>query len=237
MRHVGPETDRGHPGLATGIVENANDALYHMGLRRSLRMFSYPSRSIRAQRLFPVRDNVYFKYLVEKVASAKRRLVLRHEDRTFAGYILDVILNAEEFEFRNKAFCVVPCENLCDSEIAAEDFSTFDIIVFRNIDLLEKELLSDFEKIWKNFEGIVICTYSTYSFLDWENPELYRILREYVVDIPSFLYETKSYNFMTEKIKEDLEEVLGKDSFDKSLIFVNETTENVIYSLLKTCRL
>jgi len=233
LKRLGMNADKAMEFLST-VVENANDALYHMGLRRSLRMFSYPSRSIRAQRLFPARDNVYFKYLIEKVASAKKRLVLRHEDRTFTGYVLGIILNAEEFGFRNKAFCIVPCENLSDSEIDPEDFSSFDIIVLRNVDLLEKELLSDFKKIWKDFDGTVICTYSTYSLLDWENPELYETLREYVVDIPSFLYETKSYNFMTEKIKEELEETLGKDSFDKSLVFVNETTENVIYSLLKT---
>ena len=35
MRHVGPETDRGHPCLTTGIVENANDACWPLvaGLR------------------------------------------------------------------------------------------------------------------------------------------------------------------------------------------------------------
>jgi len=233
LKRLGMSTNKAMEFLST-VVDNANDALYHMGLRRNLRMFSYPSRSIRAQRIFPVRDNIYFKYLVERGASAKNRLALRHEDRTFTGYILDIILNAEEFDFRNKAFCIVPCENLSDSEIDPEDFSSFDIIVFRNIDLLQKELIKDFKKIWKNFEGTVICTYSTYSFLDWENPELHKIIRKYVVDIPSFLYETKSYEFMIERTKNELEELLGRDSFDKSLIFANETMESVIYSYLKT---
>ncbi|TCK06391.1 HDOD domain-containing protein [Phorcysia thermohydrogeniphila] len=236
LKRLGMSADKAMEFLST-VVENANDALYHMGLRRSLRMFSYPSRSVRAQRIFPVRDNIYFKYLVERVSSAKRRLVLRHEDRTFTGYIPYIILNAEEFGFRNKAFCIIPCENLSDSEIDPEDFSSFDIIVFRNVDLLPEELLKDFEKIWKGFEGTVICTYSTYSFLDWEKPELHRILREYVVDIPSFLYETKNHEFMVERVKEELEEVLGRSSFDRSLIFVNETTERVIYSYLKTFKL
>ncbi|MEO2069553.1 MAG: HDOD domain-containing protein [Desulfurobacteriaceae bacterium] len=233
LRKLGMNTEKAIKFLSN-VVDNANDALYHMGLRRSLRMFSYPSRSIRAQRIFPVRDNIYFKYLVDTVASVKKRLVLRHEDRTFTGFVLNVILNAEEFEFRNKAFCVIPCKNLQDTELEIEDFSTFNILVFKDVDLLDKELLNDFKKVWENFDGIIICTYSTYSFLDWENPDLYSILREYVVDVPSFLYETKSFDFMVEKVREDLEEVLGKETFDKSLTFVNDNMESVLYSYLKT---
>ncbi|WP_163327794.1 HDOD domain-containing protein [Desulfurobacterium thermolithotrophum] len=232
LKRLGMDTNKVMEFLNT-VIENTNDALYNMGLRRSVRVLPFSVQTIKLSKIFP-KDNIYFDYIVNAIASSKGRIAFRHEDRIFSGYILDFVLNVEDFDFNTKSFCIIPCENLLEDELNIEDFSGFDIIVFKDFDLLSKKLFKDFKEIWQKFEGTIICTYSTYSFMDWDRPDLYNLVKGSIVDLPTFLYNTKSYEFIQERIKEDLKDLLGSLSFNEELVFKEETIESIIYSYMET---
>ncbi len=218
------------------VVSTGNNALSNMGLRRSLKPASIPTYSISLKKLFP--ENIYFSYLIERLSLIKRskRCALRHEDRSFAGYMLGVILNSQEADLKDQSFCVIPCKNLDDEEIDINMFEGFDVVIFKDIDLLPEHLLKDFYKIWEEFEGIVISTFSTYSFLDFNKPALYSFINPYIVDLPSYFNDSCSYDLMKDLVKDDIKQFFDDISFrdDKFLDYENKSLDFVVGDVIKT---
>ncbi len=221
------------------VVSSANNALSNMGLRRVIKPASIPTYAISLKKIFP--ENIYFSYfesrikLIEKV----KRVCFRHEDRQFLGYILDIVLNAQETKMKNKSFCIIPCKNLEDEEIDIHMFEGFDIVIFKDIDCLPEKLYRDFQKLWKEFEGTVITTFSIYSFLDYKNEDLYKLLNPYIIDVPSFFNKSQMYDILKEKLSEDLDEFFEEEFFrkDRILDYKNESLSYILHDIIKTSSL
>ncbi len=200
------------------IINASNNGLSNMGLRRSIRTFSIPTYSINLKKIFP--ENLHFDYLTDTFSkvSYTKRAALRHEDRGFISYLLGFLLNAQGSTFLKDSFCIIPCKNIDDEELSVNLFEGFDTIIFKDIDLLKKELLDDFKKIWLEFEGNIIATYSTYSFLDFDFPDMYSLLRPYVIDFPSYFNTSGAYGFLKEKLKEETNEIFEGFNFNVNVI-------------------
>jgi len=131
-----------------------------------------------------------------------RRMALRYEDDDYTHYILGKIVEASDMGLNARVYCVVPCENLDQIELYVELFSYFHLVIFKNIDKLPKNLVKDFAKIWNEFDGEIIVTYSKYSFIDLDRRELFAFFKRFVVDFPSYFDNPKIYAKMVEHVME-----------------------------------
>jgi len=189
-------------GKAMDFVNNcifeANDILSSIGLRRSLRPVSVPSYPFKIERFFP--ESIHFGYLVLSFRNFSlkdlRRLILRSEDEFFTMYVLNKFLDISSFNLNDKSFIVLPCENLEDEEIDADQFSMFDILIFKGIDRLNPELKKEFLKLWKEFDGIIIGTLDSLEKIDLKDEDMFKAIRNYIVDFPSYFLDEKVYESM-----------------------------------------
>ncbi len=218
------------------IVFEGNQILENIGLRKSLRTVSFPSFSYNLKKIFP--EEMYFNYLhrtFEKINLKKiKRVAVRFDDFTFGHYVLHRFLNSPEFDFNTKSFCVVPCANLEDEDMLLEVFSGFDYIIFQEVDKLPKHLFKDFVNLWKKFEGTIFATYSMYSFIDFNNKDLFNLFKDFIVYLPSYFASEKIYETMLEHSENILKGYFENISFDKEK-FSNEIydMDSVIKSTIK----
>ncbi|MBF0320261.1 MAG: hypothetical protein HQL01_10725 [Nitrospirae bacterium] len=125
-----------------------------------------------------------------------KRIVISYEDEAYTHFMIGKILLAEDIGLNTKMYCVVPCENLSTDEIQAEMFSFFSVVVLKNIDKLNKNLLRVFVKMWNSFDGCIIATFSKYSMVDFNSRDLYVLLRKHIVDFPSYFDGERVYHKM-----------------------------------------
>jgi hypothetical protein len=128
--------------------------------------------------------------------AAIKRIAIGYEDEHYAHYIIGKMLDAEDIGLNSTMFCVIPCENLSSEDLQESAFSFFGIVVFKNIDKLNSSLLRSLVKLWNSFEGGIILTFSKYSLIDFNNKDLFVLLRKYVVDFPSYFDDEKIYHKM-----------------------------------------
>ncbi|MBF0488151.1 MAG: hypothetical protein HQK98_08310 [Nitrospirae bacterium] len=127
-----------------------------------------------------------------------KRAVIAYEDEAYTHFILGKILTAEDIGLNTKMFCVIPCENLSTDEIIYDTFSFFGIVVLKNIDQIAKRHQKLFVKLWNHFEGILIVTFNKYSMFDFHYSELYTLLKESLIDFPSYFDSERIYDKMIE---------------------------------------
>ncbi len=142
------------------------------------------------------------------------RMALRYEDASYAHFILGNIINFDGFGLNSKAFIVVPCKNVAENQWYVEDFSYFDLLVFKDVNKLPAFLMSAFAKLWNNFEGQIIVTFSNLDFLDFTDPQLYAILNSCIVDFPSYFLNDSVYKKMIEHSVNYLKPYIGKQEID-----------------------
>jgi hypothetical protein len=157
-----------------------------------------------------------------------RRMALRYEDDDYTHYILGKILEASDMGLSEKVYCVVPCENLDQVEFYVELFSYFHLVVFKNIDKLPKNLIRDFTKIWNEFDGQIIVTYSKYDFIDLDKRDLFAFLKRYVVDFPSYFENPKIYANMVQHTMDYVKPYLPDRSSDPAKYLEGIYTMNYI---------
>ncbi len=207
-------------GKAMDFINNcifeANDILSSIGLRRSLRPVSVPSFPFKIERFFP--ENIHFGYFILSLRNFSlknlKRLVLRSEDEFFMMYVLNKLMNVSSFDLNDKSFIVLPCKNIDDEEIDEDQFSMFDVLIFKGIDKLNHELRKEFLKLWKGFEGIVIGTLSSSSKIDIEDDELFKAVRDYIVDFPSYFLDSSVYESMLEHLERYMVSEFGIKGID-----------------------
>ncbi len=198
--------------FTNNCIFEANDILYGIGLRRSLRPVSIPSFPFKVERFFP--EDIHFGYFLlsfRRFARDTGRMVMRGDDEALMMLVLNRFLNVSEFNLNEKSFIVIPCANLKDDEIDPEVFSPFDIVIFKDVDRLDEELIDDFLKFWSDFDGKVVATVSTSS----REGKICKKLREFIVDFPSYFLSDKVHSFMVELSRRFIESETGmKFSFD-----------------------
>jgi len=188
------------------LIQSTNDQLSKIGIESALRYKDIPSSQYTLSSILG--SGIYVEYLAKSFSLFDKngtRLALRYEDESFAHDILEKILNLSEYGFRKEPFCVVPCERLVDEDLYLDQFKSFDIVIFKNVDKLPKRLFKDFEKIWKDFEGKCIATYSSYSMIDFDNEVLYQLLNPFVVDFPSYHQSATLYVKMLSYTKQKID--------------------------------
>ena len=208
------------------IIQETNNQLKHIGIDDRVSLVSIPSFRVSISSYSKGKSFIHLMNKIDEVSKEKaKRVALRGEDSFATMKIVDDLINSLEFDFYDMPFCVIPIKNLADDELTLDMFNGFDLIIFKDIEKLPKNLFKDFQKLWRDFEGKIFVTYTTDSMIDFNNKELYLLIRDYIVDIPSLFENKKLYKVLVENSCKDIDE-----TFDKNICDTAEF-ENEIYTL------
>jgi hypothetical protein len=180
-------------------INEVNDILKNLGLSGKIANVTLPHSSVKSAGYLP--KDIHSKYFMKSfedftVMKSIKRMALQYEDDAYTHFILNKLMIAGDFGLNAKIYCVIPCRNIAHDELYLEDFSFFDFVVFKDIDNLPESHMKEFVKLWESFEGKIIVTFSKYSFLDFNNPELYLLLKNHIVDFPSYFSNIGIYEKM-----------------------------------------
>jgi hypothetical protein len=203
--------------LAVGVSE-ANKVLKDLGLKGNIRLGTLPSASFKIEGY--LHNDIYSKYLVNtfkdfSMTNKISRLAIRYEDEAYAHFILTKLMIADDLGLNSKAYCVIPCKNISEYELYLEEFIYFDIVIFKDIDSLPVSHRREFVKLWKSFEGKIVVTFSNYSFIDFDNKDLYLLLKNHIVDFPSYFASNDVYERMIEHAIDHMQQYSGKHGIDR----------------------
>ncbi|MRJ02755.1 MAG: HDOD domain-containing protein [Epsilonproteobacteria bacterium] len=197
------------------IIENTNKKVARIGLEKKIPKPDMPNQMISLESYLG--SGGYAAYFLEKIDDLSReaqRLAIRYEDEAYSHYVLDIVLNHERFTFLTMPFAIIPCDVLEDDELPLAMLEGFDLLIFKNIDRLDRRLFKEFEKIWKDFEGKIIVTFSTYSMIEYDQPHLYEVVREQIVDFPSYYQSTLLHMKMVNTACSQLNRLFGEKICD-----------------------
>jgi hypothetical protein len=125
-----------------------------------------------------------------------KRMALRYEDEVYTHYVLGQMVNAESLQLSSKSICVIPCKNISADPWYSKDFNYFDLLIFKEFPKLSPAHLDVFLKLWEDFEGQIIATFSYLNFLDFTKAPIYKLIKNQIVDFPSGLINEEVYNKM-----------------------------------------
>ena len=197
------------------VIADVNKKLAKIGIEKRVMAVEYPSFVFSVDGV--IGKNIYaeyFKMQLTLFSKEGKRLALRYEDSYFAHNLLDIVLQSESFSFRSMPYIVIPCERLADEDLSLDQFSSFDILLFKNVDRLPKQLFNDFKKIWSDFEGKIIVTYDKKSMIDYSMPSLFALLHEVIVDVPSYFQSPSIYLKMVQNTLATIERFSSENSCD-----------------------
>jgi len=200
-------------------VSEANRIMKNLGLKDNIKSSSLPPSSFKIEGY--LRKDIYSQYLIKSFKDFSmldniNRMALRYEDETYAHFILTKLLLADDIGLNSKAYCVIPCKNISELNPYIDEYSYFDILIFKDIDSLSISHRKGFVKLWKSFEGKIIVTFSNYSFMDFDNEDLYLLLKNHIVDFPSYFANREIYERMIDHTIDYVKPYMGKHGVDKS---------------------
>jgi hypothetical protein len=211
-------------GFLKDTIAEANKIAGDFGLKTLIKDSETPSFSLNLQRFFPqdIRYDHFFRIFT--ALKQHKRLAIRYEDEQYSHYILNKLINHPEFELNRMPYMVIPCENLSiQEEISSEAFNFFGLIIFKNIDKIHGSLAKGFIKLWREYEGIIIATYSNYSFIEFERFDLFKFLRQHMVDFPSYFVNPEIHRKMIEHTAEYLKPLNTIDTEQYQVDFMEKT--------------
>ncbi len=194
------------------VIDETNEKLSILGIEKKIILPSIPPISYSLEDYTGV--GIYTNYLkksFEMFDTKAKRVAFRYHDMFYAHYVIEKYLQYEEFACKKVPFCIVPSEKLEDEDLMLEQFSAFDILWFKDIDKLPKGLLRDFDKIWRDFEGKIVVSYSYESMIDYNFKELFLLLHPYIVYFPSYFQTPVIYTKMLQHTLYDIESCCGKE--------------------------
>jgi hypothetical protein len=199
-------------------IGESNNVLKNLGLSGNLRTVQAPFSSFKIESYLP--KNIHYDYLLKSfndfsILKSARRMAVRYEDEAYTHFILNKFMTIDTFGFNSKVCSVIPCKNISDNELYVGDFSFFDLIILKDVDKLSSSHKNDFLKLWNSFEGKIIATFSSYSFLDFDNEDLYRLLKDHIVDFPSYFSNEKIYEKMIDHTAGHLKPYMGEKEIDR----------------------
>jgi hypothetical protein len=179
------------------IIDEINDKLAKTGSKVRVSKVDIPSDNDNIENyLTSTLYSSFFKLTLSRVKVEADRVAVRFDDELYTHFVIEKILNSELYGFKNMPFCVIPCESLEDDEVLLTIFDGFDIVIFKNIDKLPLHLLADFEKIWRDFDGKIICTYSNDALLEYTNEKLFDIINPFLLEFPNYFNDSVLYQKM-----------------------------------------
>ncbi len=212
------------------IIADLNRKLAKIGIEKRIMPVEYPSFTFALEGV--IGKNIYADYFKSKIAlfsKEGKRAALRYEDSYFAHHLLDTLLQVDTFSFRTMPYSIIPCESLEDEELSLDQFSSFDLLVFRNIDRLPSKLFNDFKKIWSDFEGKIIVTYDKKEMIDYSMPSLFELLKEVVIDIPSYFQSPAIYLKMVQHTLTNVKRFDSESSCDLTKFKDNVLMQKGVY--------
>ena len=210
-------------------IYDANEILEHLGIKHRISTVSYPTVTLNLEKLFG--KELHLSSYIEKmrlISENVDRAAFRYEDRFYAMYLIYETLNSFEFSLNEMPYCVIPCANLEDEDLKMDMLNGFDILIFKDIEKLPKNLFKDFYKIWRDFEGKVFVTYSAYSMIDYEMKDLHNQIKRYIVDIPSYFDNDFIYKSMLKVACSDINKELNTNACSIEDYFENVFTMDSI---------
>ncbi len=207
-------------------VTEVNDILKKLDLKGRIGNISLPSSAFKMESYLG--KGSHFKYLMKtmndfSVMKSIKRMALRYEDSSYAHFILGKFMTAEDYGLNSKLCCVLPCNNISDEPFYIEDFYYFDLLVLKDIDRLPVSHIKDFVNLWDNFEGKIIVTFSSYSFLDFNNKSLHSLLRKHIVDFPSYFSGNGVYEKMIDHTIKHITPFIGEHEVEN-----NKYMDNIV---------
>lgn len=192
-------------------VNEANKVIDDFGMRGKIGVATPPPLVSTLTKYLP--KDIRYRHIVnifrEFERLPRKRLAIRFEDSSYAHFILRRLINDPECQLSRRVACVIPCANISEKPLYMDNFSNFDLLVFKNIDKLPSNHVRDFMKIWSSYEGAVVVTFDKYSFIDYTLKPLFSILKESVVDFPSYFAGEDTYRAMVGHTIECLAPYLG----------------------------
>lgn len=221
LRRAGMDQNKIMDFLSDSLSE-ANNVLKDLGLSGTIRSGSLPQSSFKIEGY--LQRNIHCKYLINSfkdfsVMKSIKRMALRYEDEAYTHFILGKVMTADDIGLNSKVYSVIPCKNISEHELYVEDFSYFDLVIFKDIDRLPVSLLKAFVKLWNGFEGKIIVTFNNLSFLDFDNKDLYLLLKNHIVDFPSYFSNREIYERMIDHTVNYIKPYTGKREIDKTRYF------------------
>ena len=144
-------------------------------------------------------------------------MAIRYEDETYAHFILGKLIMADDIGLYSKAYCVIPCRNISEKELYLDEFTYFDLVILKDIDRLPKCHIREFIKLWGSYEGKIIVTFSNSSFLDFDIKALYMLLKDHIVDFPSYFSDRGVYEKMLDHTIDHLRPFIGGRVIDRNI--------------------
>lgn len=198
-------------------ISESNSILSDMGIRGSIPTVSFSGSAFALDRYLP--KHPQFDFLLKgfgDLDSGKiKRLAVACEDTVYAHFITDKIMTSGSFGFASKVHCVIPCENITDDELYLDNFLNFDLLIFENINKLSLFHKKAFLKLWSSFEGKIIVTINSQSMFDFDNAELYRAMKDCVINFPSCIGSRELYKKMLDHVELHLKPFINME-MDKS---------------------
>jgi hypothetical protein len=212
-------------------INEANNVSKNLGLSGNIRTVQAPFSSFKIENY--LQKDIHFEYFMKSfddfnILKSVRRMAIRYEDEAYAHFILNKFIVIDTYGLNSKVCCVIPCKNISDNELYPGDFSFFDFIILKDIDKLSSSHTKDILKLWNSFEGKIIATFSSYSFLDFDNEDLYLLLKDHVVDFPSYFSNEKIYEKMLDHTINYLKPYMGEYEINKNDYLNNYFSMNYI---------
>ena len=205
-------------------IGEANKIVGDFGLKTLIRDSASPNFSLDIKRFLP--EDTRFGHFLEIMDGLKvhKRVVLRFEDDDYTHFVINKLINVHEFGINRMPYVVISCDNLSiDEEIATEAFNFFGLIIFKNIDKIPGSLAKGFIKLWREYEGIIITTYSNYSFIEFDRFDLYKFLRQYMVDFPSYFVNSNIHKRMIDHTAEYMKTIRAIDKEQYQMDYMEQT--------------
>ena len=89
--------------------------------------------------------------------------------------------------------------------------------------------MKDFQKLWRDFDGDFICTFSSESMIEFNNTELYNLLEPFIVDFPSYFQSPLLYTKMLVNTAKTINKFAGSEVCDIVAFKSDYITQKSIY--------
>lgn len=205
-------------------ISEANKIADDFGLKSLIKDAANPTYYNDLRRFFP--EDIRYTHFLNIIKGLKqhKRAAIRFEDDDYTHFILNKLLNIPDFEMFKLPYAVISCDNLSvEDNIGTETFNFFGLIIFKNIDKIPGVLAKGFIKLWREFEGIIITTYSNDSFIEFERNDLFKFLRQYMADFPSYFVNPVVHHKMIDHTADYLKPIYIIDKESYQMDFMEKT--------------
>ncbi|MEW6601059.1 MAG: hypothetical protein AB1499_08820 [Nitrospirota bacterium] len=200
-------------------VSEANNVLQKLGLKGNIRSGPFPLTPFKIEGY--LHRGVHCKYLLKafdefSLLNSVKRMAIRYEDESYTHFILGKLMMADDIGLISKAYCVIPCKNISEKELYLEEFTYFDLVILKDVDRLSKSHIRELVKLWGSYEGKMIVTFSSSSFMDFDNEYMYLLLKEHIVDFPSYFADRGIYEQMIDHTIKHLKSFMDGREIDRN---------------------